>query len=122
MINCRSLSNMETVEITEEDVIETLDIFTKVPSFLLRRWVNNNKNLVKMFQGQIEDQKDKISYRDRLRLNKVLEMQVDELQEILGRAYQQTNKKQLKILSEPRAKSFITLNMNELRRIFTDNS
>ncbi|GAB4318128.1 MAG: hypothetical protein Kow0019_19550 [Methanobacteriaceae archaeon] len=113
---------METVEITEEDVIETLDIFTKVPSFLLRRWVNNNKNLVKMFQGQIEDQKDKISYRDRLRLNKVLEMQVDELQEILGRAYQQTNKKQLKILSEPRAKSFITLNMNELRRIFTDNS
>ncbi|MDI6644785.1 MAG: hypothetical protein QME14_06975 [Methanobacteriaceae archaeon] len=113
---------METVEITEDDVIETLDIFTKVPSFLLRRWVSSNKNLVKMFQGQIEDQKDKISQRDMLRLNKVLEMPVDELQEVLNRAYHQTNKKQLKILSEPQAKSFITLNMNELKRIFTNNS
>lgn len=113
---------MVAVEITEEDVIETLDIFTKVPSFLLKRWVNNNKNLVEMFQGQIEDQKDKISHIDRLRLNKVLEMPVDELQEILNRAYQQTNKKQLKILADPGAKSFITLNMDELKRIFTDNS
>ncbi|PKL66271.1 MAG: hypothetical protein CVV28_11780 [Methanobacteriales archaeon HGW-Methanobacteriales-1] len=103
--------------ITENDVIETLDLFTKVPSILLRRWVSKNSNMVKSFSNQIESYKNKLSPRDMARAEKVMEMPVEELQEILKKAYVRTGKNQLKILADPKARSFIDLNLQEARKV-----
>lgn len=110
------MSDSEII-ITEKDVIETLDLFTKVPSILLRRWVSKNSNLVKSFQSQMESYKSRLSSRDMARVEKVMEMPVEELQEILKKAYVRTGKKQLKILADPKARPFIVLNLQEARKI-----
>ncbi len=103
--------------ITENDVIETMGLFTKVPAILLRGWVSKNSNLVKSFSNQIESYKNKLSPRDMARAEKVMEMPVEELQEILKKAYDRTGKKQLKILADPKAKEFIVLNLQEARKV-----
>ena len=54
------MSDSEII-ITEKDVIDTMDLFTKVPSILLRRWVSKNSNLVKSFQSQMESYKNRLS-------------------------------------------------------------
>jgi hypothetical protein len=110
------MSDSEII-ITEKDVIDTMDLFTKVPSILLRRWVSKNSNLVKSFHNQMESYKNRLSPRDMARVEKVMEMPVEELQEILKKAYSQTGKKQLKILADPKARPFIVLNLQEARKI-----
>ncbi len=113
-------ANMPDSEIiiTEKDVIETMDLFTKVPSILLRGWVSKNSNLVKSFSNQIGSYKNNLSPHDMARIEKVMEMPVDELQEILKKAYERTGKKQLKILADPKAKKFIVLNLQEAQKVF----
>jgi len=44
-------------------------------------------------------------------------MPVDDLQEILKRAYLETKQEQLKILANPKAQPFIRKNLDELRKI-----
>jgi predicted molibdopterin-dependent oxidoreductase YjgC len=105
------------ITITENDVMETMGLFTKVPSILLRGWVSKNANLVKSFSNQIESYKSKLSPYDLARIEKVMGMPVEELQEILKKAYARTGKKQLKILSDPKAKPFIVINLQEARKI-----
>ena len=68
-------------------------------------WVSKNSNLVKSFSNQIESYKNKLSPYDMARAEKVMEMPVEELQEILKKAYDRTGKKQLKILADPKAKT-----------------
>jgi len=114
------LKQEEDIIITEDDVIATLNIFTMVPSLLLVRWVSQNKNLVKTFQGQVLFYKDQLSSKDRQKVEKILKMPVNELQLILNKAYLRTHKKQLKILSSPQARPFITTNLEELK-ILMDN-
>jgi len=50
-------------------------------------------------------------------VKKVLEMPVSELQRILQNVYLETHQKQLKILADPGAEPFITLNLQELRKM-----
>jgi hypothetical protein len=107
----------EEIKITEDDVIDALDLFTRVPSIILRRWVSKESNIVKSFHGQLESYKNRLSDQDMVRVEMVMEMPVDEMQAILKRAYNRTGKKQLKILADPKAKPFIILNMEEGRKI-----
>lgn len=107
----------QEIEITEEDVIQLMDQFTKVPPLLLKMVVSGNSNVVKSFQGQIEDYKNSLSPEETAKIKKVLEMPVEDLQEILNRAYTKTNQKQLKILADPEAKPFIQKNLHELGKI-----
>jgi hypothetical protein len=51
------------------------------------------------------------------KIEKVLEMPVPELQEILNKAYEETHKKQFKILANPRAEPFIGGNLRELKKV-----
>lgn len=104
----------EEIKITEDDVIELMDSFTKVPSFILKGLVSGNVNIVKSFQGQIESDKDELSPIEISKIRVVLETPVPELQNILHRAYLKTNKKQLKILADPSAGPFIEKNLGEL--------
>lgn len=108
---------VENIEITEKDVIDTLDIFTKVPSILLKRWISKKSNLVKSFEGQVVSYSAKLSIEDKYKVEKVLEMPINELQTVLNKAYHQTGKKQLKILADPSAKDFIRTNLQELKKV-----
>jgi hypothetical protein len=105
------------IKITEEDVVELLDIFTKVPALILRGIVAGNSNIVKSFEGQIIEYKSKLSDEEIAKLKLVLEMPISELQGILHRSYERTGKKQLKILSNPKAEPFIVKNLKQLEEI-----
>lgn len=111
---------METpkeIAITEEDVLDLMDQFTKVPPLLLKIVVSGNSNVVKSFQNLIEDYKDRLSPEEKLKIKKVIEMPVEELQKILGKAYFENQQLQLKILADPKARPFITKNLQELGKI-----
>ena len=109
---------MEDVNITDEDVMEIMDQFTKVPNLILKRMVSRNVNVVKKFENQILDHKSKLLDNELLKIRKVIEMQVPELQEILLNVYKNTNKKQLKTLADPKAQPFIETNLNYLDMIY----
>lgn len=102
-------------DITEEDVMGVVDVFTKVPVVILKMAVSKNMNVVKKFESQIEDYKGQLSSEDTEKIKKVMEMPVPELQEILNKAYTETGHKQLKILADPKAEPFITDNFRELK-------
>lgn len=111
------MENPHEIEITEEDVIKLMDQFTKVPPLLLKMVVSSNSNVVHKFQGQIEEYKKGLSPEETVKIQKVLEMPVPELQEILNRAYQKTHQEQLKILANSKAQSFLEKNLQELGKI-----
>ena len=106
------------INITEEDVVGLMDNFTKVPSFILKRMVSRNLNVVKSFESQIEAYKCQLTSLELLKIEKVMNMPVPELQNILYNVYESTNKKQLKILADSNAEPFIEKNLNELKVLF----
>jgi len=106
---------LEEENITEKDVIEVMDVFTKVPVVVLKMVISQNVNVVKTFESQIEDYKSQLSDEDMVKIEKVLEMPVSELQEILSKAYEETGTEQLEILADPDSEQFITENFRELK-------
>ena len=84
-----------------------MDNFTKVPSFILKRMVSKNLNVVKSFENQILEYKSQLTDEELLKIELVMNMPVPELQEILYNVYQSTDKKQLKILADSNAEPFI---------------
>ncbi|ADL57961.1 MULTISPECIES: hypothetical protein [Methanothermobacter] len=108
------------MRITEKDVIESLELFTRVPSFLLRRWVRKEINLASKFRSQIIDGYSQLSEYDRERLRAILEMDVSDIQDILGEAHRKTGKEQLKILSDPSSRKFIEINLEETRNLISN--
>lgn len=102
-------------KITEKDVMDVLDVFIKVPASVLKMVVSRNINVVKTFESQVDEYKNQLSGEDMVKIKKVMEMPVPELQEILSKAYAETGHKQLKILADPKAEPFIAENFHELR-------
>ncbi|MDP3066799.1 MAG: hypothetical protein Q8N08_08695, partial [Methanobacteriaceae archaeon] len=74
---------MESPEatITEQDVMALMDVFTKVPPFLLKSSIARNTNLVQKFRPQIEGFKNDLSKEEILKIRKVIDMPVPVLQE-----------------------------------------
>jgi hypothetical protein len=111
------METQDDIKITEEDVIDLLGLFTMVPSLILKGMVSGEMNLVKSFEKQIIEYRDNLTDEEMLKIRKVLEMPVPELQRILNHAYMTTNKKQLKILANSNAEPFIEKNLNELEKV-----
>lgn len=105
------------VRVTEEDVISLMDVFTRVPPLMLKMVVNGNMNVVKSFESQIREYRINLTEEELLKIEKVMDMTVPELQEILKKAYNETGQKQLKILANPKSENFIRENLKELRMI-----
>ncbi len=116
------MESQNEVIITEEDVLGLIDSFTKVPSIILKRMVSANLNVVKSFESQILTYKNQLSHDDLLKIEKVLDMPVSELQEILSNAYESTNKKQLKILADSNAGPFIEKNLSQLEKVLYNSN
>jgi hypothetical protein len=74
-------------------------------------------NAVKSFESQIEDYKNQLTDEDRLKLSKIIEIPIPELQILLDKIYLKTNYKQFRILANSKAESFLTLNMGELKKV-----
>lgn len=111
------MESKNEVEITEKDVIGMMDAFTRATPVMLKIMVKNNMNVVKSFESQIKKYESQLKEDEKVKIEKVLEMPVPELQKILNNAYQETGKKQFKILADPKAEAFITSNLKELKRL-----
>ncbi|GEM_PF-615428 len=107
------------MKITEDDVIESLELFTRVPSFILRRWARGRTNLASRFRSQIIEGYSQLSESDRERVRAVLQMDVSDIQNILEAAHLKTGKRQLGILADPSSRNFIEINLGEIRNILS---
>ena len=60
------------VEITEQDVMEVLHVFDRVPSILLKGFVSRNVNVVKSFKNQIDSYKHRLSEEETAKVRRVM--------------------------------------------------
>jgi hypothetical protein len=111
------MESKDEIIITEKDVMDIMDVFTRVPPLILKMVVKGNKNVVKSFESQIKEYKKQLDSGEMVKIEKVLEMDVPDLQEILRKAYLETGQKQLDILADPHAEEFIAGNLRELKKI-----
>lgn len=111
------MESEDEVTITENDVMEIMDVFTRVPPLILKMVVKGNKNVVKSFESQIIEYKNQLDSKEMVKIEKVLEMDVPDLQEILRKAYLETGQNQLKILADPHSEEFIAGNLREVKKI-----
>lgn len=108
---------MSENKITIDDVKSYEKFFSLIPSFLLERYAKKNTNLVLKFKSKVESYLSKISDGQRHKLDILLNSDVEDLQSVMDEAYQNTNKKQYKILANPKYKEFIETNIDEVRQM-----
>lgn len=104
-------------KITYDDIKNYEKLFSLTPSFLLERWAKKNTNLVSKFESRIQDNLDNLNEGHKRKLDLILNSDVEELQNILQEAYDISDKKQYKILANPKYKEFIKLNLDEIRKL-----
>ncbi len=108
---------MSEDKITYDDVQQYEKMFSLTPSFLLERFAKKNTNLVLKFESKARSFLSNLSDHQKNKLNIVLNSSVEELQAVMADAYSRTNKKQYKILANPKYREFIELNINEVRKM-----
>jgi len=94
-----------------------LKLLEKFPPYVVNGYVSKNINAVKEFEDQIKENTAHLTDDDLLKVRKIVEMPVSELQNLLNELYTITSMEQLKILAEPSAEPLIELNIQELKRI-----
>ena len=104
-------------KITYEDIERYQKLFALAPAFLLERMAKKNSNLVLKFHSRIVKHLEKLTNHEREMLNIILNSDIDDLQKMMEDAYEKSNMKQYKILSNPTYREFVELNINELRKI-----
>lgn len=107
-------------EVRESDVWKVLHTIEQMPPSVVNKYVSLNINAVEEFEDQIKIYKTKLSDMDLLKIKKISETPVKEIQDLLSKIYAETNLEQFKILAEPEAESLIRLNRDELKRILFD--
>lgn len=100
-----------------EDIAGLLKLLERFPPFVVNLYVSKNINAVEEFEIPIKEHTAHLTDEDLLKIRKILEMHVSELQNLLNEIYSITNLEQLKILAEPKAEQLIKLNLEELKKI-----
>ncbi len=113
----RVLNESLDLDVEEETVRKLLSNFKRFPPFLVNVYVSKDMNAVKEFESQIDEYKSQLSDEDLLKIGKVIEMPIPELQNLLDKLYLETNLEQFKILADSKAESFLALNIKELKRV-----
>lgn len=108
---------MSEEKITYDDIKQYEKFFTLTPSFLLERFAKKNKNLVLKFESKAKSYLANLNPEQQKKLDIVLKTDIDELQSLMKDAYDKSNKKQYKILANPKYKQFIEINLNEVRKM-----
>ncbi len=108
------------ISVKEKDIWKILSTLEQLPPYVVKRYVSLNINAVEELEDQIEDYKNKLSDDDLLKIRKIVETPVDELQILLNELYLETKLEQFKILAEPEAEPLIEINVQELKRVIFD--
>lgn len=104
-------------KLTYKDVEEYEHLLRLAPPFLLKRMAKKNSNLVNKFKPRVQSYLNSLNDTQKKKLGILLVTDVDDIQKLMGEAYNESNKKQFKILADPKNKEFIELNINELRKM-----
>ncbi len=110
----------KSIPVSKDDVIGLLSMFTQVPDTLLLMMVKKKVDVVSQFEAQIKDQMGGLDEPTREKIEAVLTMPIEDLQEILEDAYKETGAKQLRTLSEPKARGFLEANLGQVHRILSE--
>ncbi|MGZ7117914.1 MAG: hypothetical protein ACXVHS_10815 [Methanobacterium sp.] len=105
------------LEIKEEEIGGLLRTLKRFPPFLVNSYISKDINAVKEFKDPIKEHTAQLTDKDIFKIRKILEIPVSDLQDLLNELYLITNLEQLRILAEPRARPFIELNLEELKKI-----
>lgn len=106
------------ITIDKKVIYKVLRTIEQVPPFVVNKYVSLNINAVNEFDKSIEKYKRELSDEDLLKIRKIIETPIEELQILLNRLYLETNMEQFKILAEPEARPLLELNLQELKKIF----
>ena len=104
-------------KITYRDFREYQSLFKLAPAFLLERFARKNKNIVMKFRPQILAHLSNLDELQRKKLDLILRTEVAELQAIMKEAYLNTKVNQYKVLSNPKYRQFIEINLRELEKL-----
>ena len=104
-------------EITYDDILEYESLFSLAPSFLLERFAKRESNLVLKFKSTIQSYMNNLDNEQKEKLDIIIDSDISQLQSLMQEAYQKTNKKQFRILANPRYKHFIEVNLDEIRKM-----
>ena len=108
---------MSENKIRYEDIEQYEKLFTLTPSFLLERFAKKNTNLVLKFEPKVRNYMANLNSEQKNKLDIVLNSDVEEIQDLMNEAYLKSNKKQYKVLANPKYKQFIEDNLNEIRKM-----
>lgn len=104
-------------KLTYKDIEEYEHLLTLAPSILLKRMARKKSNLVDKFKPKVQSYISSLNENQQKKLDILLASDVDDLQELMGEAHSHSNKKQYKILADPKNKEFIEINLNELKKL-----
>ena len=107
-------------KLSYEDVKPYEQLFTAMPAFLLERFAKKKSNFVVKFKSKVVDFINGLNDEEKAKLELILNTDTDELQAVMGEAYEQTNIKQYKILADPKYKEFIELNLSEIDKLLNE--
>ena len=104
-------------KITPEDIEEYAHLFKLVPAFMLERMAKRNANLVSKFESAIRKHMDNLTPNQRNKLDVILASDIEDLQAMMGEAFEKTKKGQFKVLAKPEYRDFIEKNLAEIRKM-----
>lgn len=100
-----------------EDIAGLLKLLARFPPFVVNLYVSKNINAVEEFEIQIKEHTAHLTDEDLLKIRKIMEMSIPELQNLFNEIYLITNLEQIEILAESKAEPLIELNLKELKKI-----
>jgi hypothetical protein len=105
------------IGIKKNDMWKILRAVEQMPPFVVNQYISMDINASKEFEDQIKDYKSKIGDEDLLKIRKIIETPVGELQKVSEKLYTETKLEHFKILAQPEAEPLITINLQELKKI-----
>jgi hypothetical protein len=108
------------IEIKKNDMWKILRAVEQMPPFVVNQYISMNINAVEEFEEQIMSYKSKIDPEDLLKIRKIIETPVGELQKVSEKLYTETKMEHFKILAEPQAEHLITINLQALKKVLFD--
>lgn len=108
---------MSNEDIGYEDVREYENLFTIAPAFIIERMLKKNRNFVSKFKSAIEAHLTSLNEEEKAKLEIIFKKDIEDLQAVMKEAYIKTNKRQYKVLSDPKYKQAIKSNLDELRKM-----
>jgi hypothetical protein len=108
------------LEIKEEEAKKIISTVKRIPPFLINVYVSKDMNAVESFKDQIKEYKSQLTEEDKEKIRRIIEMPIPELQNLLNECYLKTKLEQFKILADPKAEQFLTVNVQELKKVLFD--